>query len=78
MDKRLEKMRASPHDNWTISDVQAVCSAHGLDCKPPRGGGSHYSVTHPALRDILTVPSRRPIKAVYIRKLVKMIDAIRT
>lgn len=78
MDKRLERMRANPQGDWGISDVEAVCAAHGLTCRPPRGGGSHYSVTHPNAPEILTVPSRRPIKPVYIRKLVKMIDTIRT
>ncbi len=28
-------------------------------------------------REILTVPFRRPIKPVYIRKLVRFIDAVR-
>lgn len=78
MDKRLEKMRANPQGDWTISDVSAVCAAHGLACKAPRGGGSHFSISHPQMTEILTVPSRRPIKPVYIRKLVKMIDALRT
>lgn len=33
---------------------------------------------HPLAPGILTIPSRRPIKPVYIRKLVQMIDAVRT
>ena len=78
MDKRLQKMRANPRGDWTISDVEAVCAAFGLICRPPRGGGSHYAVSHPQTWEILTVPSARPIKPVYIRKLVKMIDTIRT
>ena len=28
-------------------------------------------------RDILTIPARRPVKPVYIRKLVRFIDAVR-
>jgi len=32
---------------------------------------------NPQMTEILTVPSRRPIKPVYIRRLVKMIDALR-
>lgn len=78
MDKRLDQMRRNPQGDWTIADVEAVCRAYGLICQAPRGGGSHYGVSHPATPEILTVPSRRPIKPVYIRRLVKMIDAIRT
>lgn len=76
MTKRLEAMRASPSSDWRMTDVEAVCRDHGLDCRPPRGGGSHYKVSHPALPEILTIPFARPIKAVYIRKLVQMVDAL--
>ena len=40
-------------------------------------GSSHYKISHPRMREILTIPSKRPIKAVYIRKLVKFIDEVR-
>jgi hypothetical protein len=33
-------------------------------------------MSHPSQRDILTIPARRPVKAVYIRKLVRFIDAV--
>jgi hypothetical protein len=71
---RLRGMRANPAGDWGISDVEAVCREYGVRCTPPTGGGSHYKVSHPARRDILTIPSRRPVKAVYIRKLVRFIE----
>jgi predicted RNA binding protein YcfA (HicA-like mRNA interferase family) len=43
---------------------------------PSRSGGSHYKIAHPAIAQILTVPFKRPIKPVYIRKLVAFIDAV--
>ncbi len=43
---------------------------------PPSGGGSHYKVSPPSRRAILTVPFRKPIKPVYIRKLVRFIEAV--
>jgi predicted RNA binding protein YcfA (HicA-like mRNA interferase family) len=70
----LERMRRNPKGDWTMRDVERVCRTHGLACTPPTGGGSHYKVSHPAIQDILTVPAHRPIKPVYIRKLVQMID----
>lgn len=72
---RLEDMRANPAADWRISDVEAVCREHGVRCSPP-SGGSHYKVSHPSQQAILTIPSRRPLKAVYIRKLVAFIDAV--
>jgi hypothetical protein len=74
---RLEQMRANPAGGWRMSDIEAVCREHGVLCAPPRGGGSHYKVAHAALAEKLTIPSRRPIKPVYIRKLVAFLDAVR-
>lgn len=73
-DKLLERMRANPRD-WRIEDVARVCQAAGAACTAPRGG-SHYKVKHPAMAAILTIPARRPIKPVYIRDLVRFIDAV--
>ena len=72
-DDTLARMRRNPRGDWTIADVRVVCRRAGLECLPP-SGGSHWKVTHPALRDVLTVPARRPIKPIYIRRLVKMVD----
>jgi hypothetical protein len=70
-------MRASPAANWRIADIEAVCRTFGVRCAPPRGGGSHYKVSHPSRPYILTVPFRRPIKPVYIVKFVRFIEAVR-
>lgn len=66
----LERMRRNPKGDWTMADVQKACAERGARCRPPPGGGSHFKVSRPARADILTVPARRPIRPVYIRKLV--------
>ena len=71
------RMRANPFGDWTMKDVESVCRANGFTCRPPTGGGSHFKVSHLDFRDILTIPARRPIKPVYIRKLVGMIAQAR-
>ena len=53
-----------------------LCARLGVRFTAPSGGGSHYKVSHPSLREILTIPRARPVKPVYIRKLVKFIDAV--
>jgi len=73
----LEDMRANPVSGWRIADVEKVCRTFGVRCAPPSGGGSHYKISHASQREILTVPFRRPIKAIYIRKLVRFIVAVR-
>lgn len=77
MSKRLERMRANPKADWRIDDVIAACREYGVTCDPARGGGSHYKVSHPRAEIALAVPSRRPIKPVYIRQVVAMIDLAR-
>jgi hypothetical protein len=75
-EKRLQAMRANPRGDWTMTDVEVVCRVFGLSCDPPRGGGSHYKVNHPQLNGALTIPFKRPIKPVYIRRLVELIDLV--
>lgn len=72
--KLLEKMRSNPRD-WRIDQVKTVCSAFGVTCtKPPNG--SHYGVTHESQVQHLTIPAARPIKPIYIRKLVSFLDSV--
>lgn len=76
MSKRLDQMRKHPQSDWTIGDVVALCREFDVICEPPRGGGSHYKIYHPAMTEILTVPFKRPIKAVYIRRLVAYLTEV--
>lgn len=71
----LDRMRRNPAGDWTIAEVETVCAQHGARCTAPSGGGLHYKVSHPSQQAILTLPRARPVKAVYIRKLVKFVDS---
>jgi hypothetical protein len=66
-------MRRNPQGDWTIKDVQTVCDQYGLILRSPKRGG-HYTAYKPGVRIILTIPFHRPIKTVYIRRLVTFID----
>jgi hypothetical protein len=77
MSKRLERMRLNSN-GWTISDIESLCREFGIACIASRSGGSHHKIAHPSQREILTIPFKRPIKPVYIRKLVDFIDAVRS
>jgi hypothetical protein len=78
MSGRLDRMRRNPRADWTIGDVEAVCREYGIECRPSKSGSSHYKVKHPAVAEVLTVPFKRPIKPVYIRKLVEFIEKVRS
>ena len=69
----LEQMRRNPAADWTVADIEKLCRHHGLLFLPGRAT-SHIQIRHPSARMILTVPARRPIKPVYIRKLVRYIE----
>ena len=73
-EKLLERMRSNPRD-WRIEDVRALCTAFDLDLERPPGG-SHYGVSEPQQRRHVTVPFARPVKPVYIRQLVRFVDAV--
>ncbi len=72
--KLFEKMKRNPKGDWRIADIEVVCRHFGLICKPPSGGGSHYTVSHPSGFGGPCVPARRPIKPVYIRAFVAYIE----
>ena len=74
-DKLLEKMRANPRNDWRIRDVETLANRYGLTINRPKGGSSHVTLRHNS-GSMLTVPDHRPIKPVYIRKLVEMIDQL--
>ena len=74
----LQRMRSNPSLDWSVSQCrQGVPRVRDPGVLPLGHGGSHFKVSHPSQREILTVPFRRPIKPVYIRKLVRFIDAVR-
>jgi hypothetical protein len=74
--KLLERMRHNPAGDWSIDDVGRVCNRIlGVELLPP-AHGTHFKVTHPCVADILTIPARRPLKAVYVKRFVSMMDSI--
>lgn len=46
-----------------------------VEWRRPGRGGSHVIFSAPGVREIVSVPSKRPIKAVYVKQFLKLIDA---
>jgi predicted RNA binding protein YcfA (HicA-like mRNA interferase family) len=63
-------MKTNPLD-WRIESLKSVAEAFGVICLQP--GGSHVVFRHPNGAK-LSVPARRPIKPVYIRTFVRLIE----
>ena len=74
IDKILAKMRNNSKD-WNIADLEVIAEQFGV--KVRKGKGSHVTFTHSQWIDILTVPANRPIKPIYVKKFISLIDTLR-
>ena len=70
----LQRMKANPNADWTPENVKTVVYAHGLALR--QRGTSHAVVTDAGGRH-LTIPMHKPIKAIYIRRLIELIETKR-
>jgi hypothetical protein len=74
-DKTLQKMRKN-RMGWRIEELQAVAERNFVEWRSPGRGGSHVIFSAPGVREIVSVPAKRPIKPVYIKQFVALIDAV--
>ena len=70
--KQLEKMRNNPRD-WRIEDLKTIANKVGLLYRQP--GTSHVTFRARAGR-MSTVPVKKPIKPIYIKLFVELVDEI--
>lgn len=70
--KTLDKMRANPRD-WRIEDLESVAKQHQLMIRKP--GGSHVIFQKQGIDFAVSVPAHKPIKPIYVRRLIELIDA---
>jgi hypothetical protein len=73
-EKQLERMRNNPRGDWVLDDFKTIGARCGLTVR--HSDGSHATFSHAAIPEILTIPARRPIKPVYARKFIEMIDKV--
>ena len=72
--KLLEALRHNPLD-WRIEQLQTVARQYGVSVRCE--GGSHHVFSHPVVQDIASVPAHRPIKRVYVRQFVALVDKVK-
>jgi hypothetical protein len=70
--KILAKMRKNPRD-WRLEDLKVLARHFGIIYR--QQGTSHVTFWH-RTAGIVPVPAARPIKAVYIRRFLALIDAL--
>lgn len=69
-EKILKRMGNNPQD-WRIDSLKTLARAHNIEWRQP--GTSHVTFRHPNGAKV-TVPDHRPIKPVYIKQFVCLID----
>jgi hypothetical protein len=74
--KTLQKVRRNP-SGWRIEDLLDVAEDNGVEWRRPGRGGSHVIFSASGVREILSVPAKRPIKPIYIKYFLALIDAAR-
>ena len=72
--KLLNSMRQNPQD-WAMAKLLTVAKKYGVEVRS--SGGSHHIFSHPSVKDPLSVPAHRPIKAIYIKRFVALVDQIK-
>ena len=74
-EKQLEQMRNNPRD-WRIETLIAVAAKYGVEIR--NHGGSHHIFSYPGIELAVSIPANRPIKPVYVRQFIALIDQARS
>ena len=72
-EKRLAKMRQNPHD-WHINELQQIADRVGIAYRQP--GTSHVTFSIAGQTPVV-VPAHKPIKPLYIKRFIALVDSIR-
>jgi len=72
-DKYLGEMRRNPH-NWRIEQIESIAYQYQVTVR--KTSGSHVIFSHPDLIELLSIPAHRPIKPIYVKKFVKLIELL--
>ncbi len=70
-EKILQQMKNSPQGDWQIDTLKAIAKRHNIEWRHP--GSSHVTFRRKDGAK-LTVPAHRPIKPIYIKQFVKLVE----
>jgi hypothetical protein len=72
IDKLLTKMRNNSRE-WNIEDIKAIAKRYNLEYRQP--GTSHITF-RAKTGEKVTVPAHKPIKPIYIKLFIGLIDSL--
>lgn len=67
-------MRNNPRD-WKIETLISVAEKYGVEIR--NHGGSHHVFSHPGVVLVVSVPAHRPIKPIYVKQFVLLIEQVK-
>lgn len=70
-EKTFVKMKTNPRD-WRIEQLETIANQYGVTVR--KTGGSHVVFDHPDWIELLCVPAHRPIKPIYVKKFIALIE----
>lgn len=73
--KRLERIRQNPH-NVSLEDLRTILEDFGFIYRQTVGSHYTFSYTIAGQTKLFVVPFKRPIKTVYVKRAIKLIDAL--
>ncbi|HMX16955.1 MAG TPA: type II toxin-antitoxin system HicA family toxin [Rhodocyclaceae bacterium] len=71
--KLLQSLRNNPRDR-RIEDLLSLARHFGIECR--NHGGSHHVFSAEGVEQDVTVPAHRPIKPVYVRQFLALIECV--
>ena len=72
-EKTFNKMKTNPKD-WRIEQLETIARQYGVAVRKP--GGSHVVFDHNDLIELLCVPAHLPIKPIYVKKFIALIECL--
>ena len=67
----LERMKQNPL-GWRMEQLETIAKRYAINVR--KTGGSHVVFDHASWVELLTVPARRPIKPIYIKRYLSLIE----
>lgn len=74
--KLLASIKRNPK-NVAFEDIDLLLKYYGCSVRQKGRGSSHYIYTHPAVPNMIVIPRDKPIKAIYAKRALEMIDLIK-
>jgi predicted RNA binding protein YcfA (HicA-like mRNA interferase family) len=73
--KRLERLRCNPH-NVSLEDLRRVFEDYGFVFRQTVGSHYTFTVVIGGVTKLLVIPFSRPVKSIYVKRALAMIDQI--